>query len=128
VALRVALTELSQGAQPAQKAVSGTHPAIQALALLGLAFGFYCVLNRAPAPESARSSAECPPARFAKQPRGGPHADLEAARSLAEQDHLDADNRRERSPFYPRPSRRCVDARDFAGRHHGRVGDPPLRM
>jgi hypothetical protein len=123
VALRVALTELSQGAQPAQKAAAGTSPAVQALALIGLALGFYFVLNRRPEAESALSSAETPPALFEAQPRDCPHADLEAARSLAEQDHLDADNRRERSPFYPRDGLLAVPLYERAAACYERAGE-----
>jgi hypothetical protein len=123
VALRVELTELSQGVKPAQQAAAGTHPAIQALALVGLALGFYFVLNRMPPPESALSSAEQPPALFAEQPRECPHSDLEAARSLAEQDHLDADNRRERSPFYPRDGLLAVPLYERAAACYARVGE-----
>jgi hypothetical protein len=123
VALCVRLTELSQGARPAEKTASGTHPAVQALALVALAFGFYFVLNRMPAPDSALSSAEQPPALFTAQPPGCPQADLEAARSLAEQDHQDADNRRERSPFYPRDGLSAVPLYERATACYERAGE-----
>jgi hypothetical protein len=123
VALCVRLTELSQSAQPAQKAGSSTHPAVQALGLLGLAFGFYFVLNKAPPPDSALDSAASPPELFAERPRECPHDDVAAARSLAQQDHVDAENRRERSPFYPRDGLAAVPLYERAAACYERAGE-----
>ena len=122
VALRVRLTEITQRAQPAKKAASHTHPLVQALALVGLAVGFYYALEAPPAAESALRSAATPPELFAQTKPVCPHDDAEAARSLAIQDALDAENKRERSPFYARDGLSAVPLYERAAACFERVG------
>ena len=122
VALRVQLAELTQRAQPAKQTKSHTHPAVQALALVGLAVGFYYALEPAPSPDSALRSVAAPPELFAKTRTGCPYDDIEAARSQAKQDALDAENKRERSPFYARDGLAAVPLYERAAACFERVG------
>lgn len=102
VALSVRLIAATQGKRPTSKRGSETHPALQALGLVGLALGFYMVLDRPPELESALETSASPPRQLVEAHTDCPHSDVAAARSLAEESLRDADNKRERSPFYPR--------------------------
>lgn len=124
LALCVRLTQPTRGDGPSKKTKDQTHPAVQALGLLGVAFGFYFVLNKPPEVESALRSAESPPALFAGQARDCPHSEREAARSLALQDLVDAENKRERSPFYPHDGLLAVPLYERAAACYERAGMP----
>lgn len=102
VALRVRPCELAQAPAPRRARSSSTHPALQALALAGLGVGFFVVLSGRPHVESALEDTHEPPAVALEEEGACPQTDPESARSLAEQAQEDADNKRERSPFYPR--------------------------
>lgn len=79
---------------------SATPPAVQALALIGLAFGFYFVLHRPGGSATAARVVPTPP-KLALVIEDCPQEDPAAARSLAGETLVAAENKRERAPFYP---------------------------
>lgn len=122
LALRVRLGELKQANKPAKKVVSQSHPAVQALGLIGVAAGLYFVLDTPPEEESALTRAATPPALFGEAGPDCPHGDPAAARSQAMQDHMDAENKRERSPFYARDGLLAVPLYERAAACYERAG------
>jgi hypothetical protein len=122
VALRAGRTALTESHKPRAKPGSETHPMVQALALVGLVFGFYFVLNHEPALDSALDNVVSPPALFAQQPGECAQNEQEAARALAEESAIDAENKRERSPFYPRDGVAAVLAYQRAAACFDRAG------
>lgn len=126
LALRVRLGALEQQNKPAKKVASQSHPAVQALGLIGVAAGLYYVLDTPPEEESALLRAATPPALFAGAGHDCPHAEPGAARSQAEQDHVDAENKRERSPFYARDGLAAVPLYERAAACYERAGLPGL--
>jgi hypothetical protein len=114
VALRVKRTELSASAKVSTKPGSETHPIVQALGLVGLAFGFYYVLNHKPAFDSALDSVVSPPTLFARHGSACPQSAQEAAGALADESLRDAENKRERAPFYPRDGLAAVSSYERA--------------
>jgi hypothetical protein len=123
VALSVRLTALKESDRPSQRSGSTTSPAVQALGVIGLVFGFYFVLNRQPPGESALSSVVDPPPLFAKSVQECPQSESDAARSLAEEALRDAENKRERSPFYPRDGLLAVPLYERAAACFERAGE-----
>jgi hypothetical protein len=122
VALRVKRIALTESAKPRAKAGSETHPMIQALALVGLVFGFYFVLNHKPSFDSALDNVVSPPALFAHKPAECAQSEQEAARAQAEESVRDAENKRERSPFYLRDGLAAVLAYERAAGCFERAG------
>jgi hypothetical protein len=126
VALSVRLTTPTQTQKPASSAKSQTHPAVQALGVVGLIAGFYLVLNKPPGMRSALDSTATPPRLFQGVAAGCPHSDAEAARSLAGEALHDAENKRERSPFYPRDALAAVPLYERAAACFAQVGETQL--
>jgi hypothetical protein len=102
VALCVRLAALNQTAGSEKKKSAEMPTALRAVALLAIGVGLYFVLQDAPDAPSALNAAATPPALFAHPAVECPQSDADSARSLADQLHADAENKRERSPFYPR--------------------------
>jgi hypothetical protein len=124
VTLRVTIAELKDAAQPAKKkASSQTHPAVQALGLLGVAAGLYYVLDKPVVEQSALAQPVSPPALFAEPAQRCPQRDAEAARSLAEQERADAESKAERAPFYPSDGLTAVQLYERSAACHEQVGD-----
>ncbi len=123
VTLRVTLAELKDAARPANKPSSQTHPAVQALGLIGVAAGLYYVLDKPVEQESALMQAVSPPPLFAQAAQACPQRDAAAARSLAEQERADADSKAERAPFYPSDGLTAVHLYERAAACHEQAGD-----
>lgn len=126
VALRVRLVAMTQAQRLSAKQSAQTHPLMQGLGLVGLAFGFYFVLHRAPERDSALAYAAAPPRLFQGPAPACPHEDQAAARALADEALRDAANKRERSPFYPRDGLLAVPAYERAAACYERVGEAGL--
>ncbi|MET0389020.1 MAG: hypothetical protein ABW321_23805 [Polyangiales bacterium] len=85
-----------------QRSKSSTSPLIQALGLLGVGVGFYVVLGGGPAANGGGlPAAVSPPPMAATSSEPCPQPSAIAARALADQLALEAESKRERSPFYP---------------------------
>jgi hypothetical protein len=102
--LKVKLEERQEGAasKPSTGNKSQTHPAVQALGLVAVAVGLFYAIEAPEVSESVFDAAMTPPALFADLGKATcPQADPEAAASLAHQERVAAENKAERSPFYP---------------------------
>jgi hypothetical protein len=121
VALRVTLTELKQQKAPSARKGSETHPAVQVLGLVAVAAGLYYVLDKPAVTPSVLANSVNPPALFAGAPPACPQSDVEAARSLAEQELADADSKAERAPFYPGDGIAAVHLYERAAACHERA-------
>jgi hypothetical protein len=123
VALRVTLAELKEAKRPTSRSASSTHPAVQGIGLLGVAVGLYWVTQKPSAAESVLAQYVEPPALFAEREAHCPQNDVDAARSLAEQETADADSKAERAPFYPSDGLVAVTFYERAAACHSRAGD-----
>lgn len=106
-ALRVDLTEAS--ANKARPSASGqTHPAVQGLGLLMVAGGLFFVL-RTPEVEPSALTASVNPPPLPLVQASCPHEDPSQAAAAAAQALVDAENKRERSPFVASDGLRAVE-------------------
>jgi len=80
---------------------SATPAGLQAVALVGLAVGFYYVLGSPADGSSLRDFGVVSPPSLSVAVEPCPQADAVAARSIAHESLVAADMKRERAPFYP---------------------------
>jgi len=100
LAIRIQRIE-RQDAKSANKRSSATPPLVQVLGLVVVAAGLYFVLHKAGPADSARARTVLPPPLAAAAKESCPQTDPAAALELADQTTVEAENKRERSPFYP---------------------------
>jgi hypothetical protein len=104
LSLSAKLIAPQQAATTAQVArnQSQTHPAIQALGLVGVAVGMFYALQTTEQEKSVLATVIEPPLLFAEAGAAKcPQQDAEAALSFAQQERAAGDAKAERSPFYP---------------------------
>lgn len=102
---------------------SSTPPALQALALVGLAVGFYFVLGSRGLEGSALGSAVVEPPPLALDEERCPQTDRAAALVLADESLLAAEAKQERAPFYARDGIAAVRLFQRAGACYQLAGD-----
>ena len=143
VALSVQRSVRSDVEAPTQGRKSATSPFVQAMGLIGIAVGLFVVLNKPKHGNDALSDVVEPPLSAAIAPLVCPQQQPRVAAALAEQARGEAENKRERAPFYPGDAldaislferaaacyevagerERAREAHDAAQQLHTRVGD-----
>lgn len=113
-----------QATETKKRGKSATPPAFQAVALAGLAVGFYYVLNDPSGSAAARRVAPSPPS-LAMTDEPCPQEDPVTASSLAVETLFAAENKRERAPFYPSDGLAAMRMFARAGSCYERAGNEP---
>ncbi|MET0342857.1 MAG: hypothetical protein ABW252_17760 [Polyangiales bacterium] len=102
---------------------ASTPPALQALALVGLAVGFYFVLGNKGLDGSPLGTGMAEPPKLALGEEACSQSERPAAYALAEESLLAAEARRERAPFYARDGLSAVRLFLRAASCYERAGD-----